>query len=419
MNRYFVSNKKKVLLVFHTAYTFRQIKNNGLEVFVESRNVAQVFDEVLTVNPIASLQSENPLQQIYGKPRYFKLDERNYILEGNTARFKFLVRFPRLNFIIAQISLLITLVGDKRLKHVKLIRAEDPRFNGIYGLFFARILRKPLIVGVWGNPGRIRELTGKTMMPRLFKKLKTEARLEKFVLLRAKKVLAQNHENLSYALQVGVLESHTAITPLGVGIDSAHFLPINKRKDVTGDLRCWGITDHKILVCISRLESLKMVDHAILAAKVVRCSGIPFKLILVGDGRERDNLMKLAETSSLKDQVVFAGNRDQEWIAGLMAHATVNLAPLCGRSLLEASLAGCPAVAYDVDWHNEIVISGLTGELIPNLDFENLGKATLKIMADESIREFLSQNIGVLARKLTNPKNMFDLQEKIYSELLK
>jgi hypothetical protein len=56
------------------------------------------------------------------------------------------------------------------------------------------------------------------MMPSLFKKLKTEARLEKFVLLRAQKVLAQNHENLSYALQVGVLESDTAITPLGVGI---------------------------------------------------------------------------------------------------------------------------------------------------------------------------------------------------------
>jgi len=124
------SANHKVLLVFHTAYTFEQIKNNVLEVFVETRNFAQIFDEVLTVNPIASLQYESLQQQAYGKPKYFKLDEQNYILEGNTMRFKFLVRLPRFNFILAQVSLLITLIGDKRLKYVKLIRAEDSRFNG-------------------------------------------------------------------------------------------------------------------------------------------------------------------------------------------------------------------------------------------------------------------------------------------------
>jgi glycosyltransferase involved in cell wall biosynthesis len=413
------SVNRKVLLVFDTAYTYRHIKSNGLEIFVESRNAAQIFDETLTINPIASLQSENPLQKVYGRPKHFKLDEKNYILEGNVARFEFLARLPRLNFALAQISLLFTLFGDKRLKHVKLIRAEDPLFNGIYGIFFARILRRPLIVGLGGNPDRIRELTGKTMMPRLFKKIKTEERLEKFVLLRAKKVLALNNENLSYALRVGVLKSRTSITPLGVGIDRAHFLPIVERTEVIGDLRRWEITDQKILVCVSRLESLKMVDHAILAAKVVKDSRIPFKLILVGDGREMNNLKTLVETLGLKDEVVFAGNRDQEWIAGLMAHANINLAPLCGRSLLEASLAGCPAVAYDVDWHNEIVIPGSTGELVTNLDFTTLGFACVKILENPAYAHRLGQNIKSLAVSLSEPEVMIQKQIGVYSEFIK
>jgi hypothetical protein len=35
------SANRKVLLVFHPAYTYRQIKSNGLEIFVESRDAAQ------------------------------------------------------------------------------------------------------------------------------------------------------------------------------------------------------------------------------------------------------------------------------------------------------------------------------------------------------------------------------------------
>jgi len=249
--------------------------------------------------------------------------------------------------------------------------------------------------------------------------MKTEARPEKFVLLRATKVLAQNHENLSYALGVGVLESQTYITPLGVGIHKAHFLAKNDRKNVFNDLRQWGITDHKILVCVSRLETLKMVDHAILAAKVVKYSGIPFKLILVGDGREYDNLIRLAYTSGLQDEVIFAGNRDQKWIAGLMTHANINLAPLCGRSLLEASLAGVPAVAYDVDWHNEIVIPGGTGELVTNLDFSSLGHACVRLLEQPDYACELGRNIKNLAISLADPEIMVRKQAEIYSELIK
>ena len=95
--------------------------------------------------------------------------------------------------------------------------------------------------------------------------------------------------------------------------------------------------------------------------------------ILVGDGRETSNLKSLAQKEGLIDQVVFAGNRSQAWIAGAFNLVDINVAPLCGRSLLEASLGGLPAVSYDVDWHSEIVVSGSTGFLVPNLDYsENL-----------------------------------------------
>jgi ABC-type Na+ transport system ATPase subunit NatA len=63
---------------------------------------------------------------------------------------------------------------------------KDPRFNDAYGLFCENT-EGLLIVGVWGNSGRIRELTGKTTMLRLFKELITEAHFEIFVCWELKK----------------------------------------------------------------------------------------------------------------------------------------------------------------------------------------------------------------------------------------
>jgi glycosyltransferase involved in cell wall biosynthesis len=116
-------------------------------------------------------------------------------------------------------------------------------------------------------------------------------------------------------------------------------------------------------------------------------------------------------------EVLTCGNR--EWIAGLMAHVDLNLAPLCGRSLLEASLAGCPAVAYDVDWHNEIVIPGSTGELVTNLDFSSLGSACVKILENPDYTHSMGQNIKSLATLLSEPEVMIQKQIAIYSEFLK
>ena len=408
----------KKMLVFHSAYTFDFLKEFGMEIFVQSRDAGNFFESVLTVSPIATLQYPQNDPRIFSEAEFLTLDSHNTILEGRVGRFKALRRFKLLNFIVAQISLLYKIVRFGELRKVALIRAEDPRFNGLYGYLFSKVLRKPLLVGVWGNPGRLRRLNGKPNMPRFFPSNGIEERLEQFILRRASMVLAQNAENMSYALEAGVDLKKTRITPLGVGIDKAHFLPLVARKDVTEDLKSWGVANERILFCISRLEALKMVDHAIKACKILDESKIPFKLILIGDGREREALKKLASELGIADNVIFAGNRNQDWIAGLMRHVDLNVAPLCGRALLEASLSGCPAVSYDVDWHDEIVHSGITGELISNLDFKAMGVAIKNILLDDHLRSEMRENMRKLAVELASPERITAEQVKIYREVV-
>jgi glycosyltransferase involved in cell wall biosynthesis len=408
----------KKMLVFHSAYTFDFLKEFGMEIFVQSRDAGNFFESVLTVSPIATLQYPQNDPRIFSEAELLALDSHNTILEGRVGRYKALRRFKLLNFIVAQISLIYKIVRFGELRKVALIRAEDPRFNGLYGYLFSKVLRKPLLVGVWGNPGRLRRLNGKPNMPRFFPSSGIEERLEHFILRRASMVLAQNTENMSYALEAGVDPKKTRITPLGVGIDKAHFLPLSARKDVTEDLKSWGVVNERILFCISRLEALKMVDHAIKACKILGDSKIPFKLILIGDGRERGDLQKLASELGIADDVIFAGNRNQDWIAGLMRHVDLNVAPLCGRALLEASLSGCPAVSYDVDWHDEIVHSGITGELIKNLDFKAMGVAIKTILLDDRLRSEMRENMSKLAVELASPERITAEQVKIYREVI-
>jgi glycosyltransferase involved in cell wall biosynthesis len=407
----------KRMLVFHSAYTYEYLIEFGMEIFVQARDAGNFFEEILTVSPVANLQYLTDDYRNYTKPEFFKLDSKNLILEGKTTRYRFLKKLPVLNFAIAQLSLFVTIFRTGHLSEVQIVRAEDPRLNGLYGFFFSRLLRKPLVVGVWGNPGRLRELNQAPNMPRLFPTMKSEERVEKFVLNRADAVLAQNQENLNYALEAGVDPSKTHFTQLGVGIDKSHFLPKKNRQDVRSEFETWGAIGTNVLICISRLEALKMVDHAILASRTLKAAGVDFKLILVGEGRETNNLKSLAKKEGLTDEIIFAGNRSQAWIAGALNFVDINVAPLCGRSLLEASLGGLPAVSYDVDWHSEIVIPNSTGFLVPNLDFSAMGEAILQLCRDQELREQMATSMHQKAMDLASPEKIAQRQRFIYQEL--
>ena len=409
---------KKRLLVFHSAYTFRDLKTRGLEVFVTARDAGKVFDTVLTVNAVASLQYPGAEAETCAPPEFHQLDPRNVILEGRIRRFSLLSKLKFLDFFFAQISIIKAIVLHGRLSEVTLIRAEDPRFNGLYGYFFSRVLRKPLVVGVWGNPARIREDSKSPLMPRLFKSIRAEERVENFVLRRADMVLAQNEENMSYVLDHGVDLNRTLILPLGIGIDACHFAERDNRLDVREDFKQLKVDGKYLIVCVSRLENIKLVDHAIRSCSGLENSKIDFQLLLIGDGRDRDLLAKLANDLGMADRVKFAGNRSQEWIAGALVLADLAIAPLTGRALLEIALAGCPVAAFDVDWHKEIVRSGETGELVEFLNDEALGDAIVHIIENDKLRHHYGEKIRTLALEMAQPAKLAAKQAEIYRLLI-
>jgi glycosyltransferase involved in cell wall biosynthesis len=73
--------------------------------------------------------------------------------------------------------------------------------------------------------------------------------------------------------------------------------------NVEPDFRKWDALNSVVLVCISRLELLKNIDCTIKACENLEEAGLYFKLILIGDGRELENLKLLAKERGLADRV--------------------------------------------------------------------------------------------------------------------
>jgi glycosyltransferase involved in cell wall biosynthesis len=117
--------------------------------------------------------------------------------------------------------------------------------------------------------------------------------------------------------------------------------------------------------------------------------------------------------------VVFAGNQPQAWIADLLRSATVVLSPLTGRALVEAALSGSVIVAYDVDWHSELVRPDETGILVPYRDTRAMADAVCALIADPARAARLGANARALALKMMDPGALVTRERAEYARLLK
>lgn len=403
------------LLVFQTAYPLRFMKERGLEVYLDTKDPGGFFDTVITINTVASLQDETYFNT---GPLYRKssISPRKIVIEcGHTIKV-FRGKFRKLGFVFSQLYFFFRFFTEFEWRDVKAIYADDPEYNGILGLILSKILRKPLIVGIWGNPARIRATTKKPLMPGLFQSIKTEEFVERYVLLHADALQVQNNENSLYPLSLGIDKSKTSILPLAVGISEFHFLDISKRANT--DI-VYNQQFNQNVVCVSRLEQVKHVDQVIKAFSLLGSNKSNSILHLIGAGEEENKLREITKNLKLEDQVVFHGAKSQVWISSFLPKMDLAIAPLTGRALLEIGLSGLPVVAYDVDWHNEIVIQGETGILVKYQDIAQLSKAIEYFFTlTESQRALLGKNMRQKALSLCDRNYLNKKQNSFYRNFI-
>lgn len=194
----------------------------------------------------------------------------------------------------------------------------------------------------------------------------------------------------------------------GVEIFTKH--SSSARKSVRNSLE---VKDDSILLgTIARLAKIKNQEFLIDAiSKMIEKEGINFKLIVVGDGPEREYLQRKIRDLQLDDYIVLKGNSfsTDEYYEAFDIFVNCSLFESCSLAILEAMSHALPVLASDVGGNGELVINYETGFLFP-LNNKEVFIERLKELLNNQV---LRNQMGRKGRERVNEK--FNIQDTVRS----
>ena len=174
----------------------------------------------------------------------------------------------------------------------------------------------------------------------------------------------------------------------------------------------------RILTHVSNFRKVKRVEDVVYVFQKVN-EVIPSKLLMIGDGPERQNLEQLCRELELCHEIRFLGKQDA--IEELLAVSDLFLIPSqsesFGLAALEAMACEVPVISSNVGGLSEVNIHGETGYLSNVGDVEEMAAYSIKILQNEDILQKFRANALERARQF-DIHNILPKYEAFYQEVL-
>ncbi len=178
-----------------------------------------------------------------------------------------------------------------------------------------------------------------------------------------------------------------------------------------------GIPDDVLIVgAISELHKIKGLD-VLLSAWHKFSKRYNSRLVIIGEGEEREDLEAQAEALGIKDSVMFKGYMENARVllSGFDIFTMPSISEALPYALLEAGFAGLPVIATEVGGIPEIVESGESGILIPPEDPESLFSSLILLGESAELRKRLGKELKTYTQNNFSKKKMFEETFKLYS----
>jgi glycosyltransferase involved in cell wall biosynthesis len=263
---------------------------------------------------------------------------------------------------------------------------------GISAWLIKKILRIPYVV--WGRGSDINQLNR-------FSRIKAKP-----ILQNANAILALT-ENMRIKLK-NIYNTEIYIVPNGIDLEEY------KGSTTIPDRK----TGTKNILFVGSLRPVKGVQYLINSMKKIHEELPDARLILVGDGEEREHLEALSIQLGLQKYVEFIGIVSHEKVKTFMQQADVFVLPSLSEGfpnvILEAMACGLPIIASHVGGIPDIITNDTNGYLVEVKDTNDMANKILLLLSDDALRKKISDNNRNLVKKYTWENVILKL-EKIYA----
>lgn len=169
---------------------------------------------------------------------------------------------------------------------------------------------------------------------------------------------------------------------------------VDLEKDVTlrNELAPKG---ENVVISVSRLQNWKQVDLIIkMMPDLVK--KVPVKLVIIGDGPEKESLNNLVDELNVRDYVIFLGGKKQGEVFKYLNVADVfvsmNYLSSMSNPVFEAMICGKPVIALNKGTTTDLIHHNENGIVIDENRLNDLPKVVAELLQDKDRLARIGQN---------------------------
>ncbi|RBA28580.1 N-acetyl-alpha-D-glucosaminyl L-malate synthase BshA [Flavobacterium tibetense] len=200
-----------------------------------------------------------------------------------------------------------------------------------------------------------------------------------------------------------------------------NFIENNKelvKKDEPCHRNLMANENEKIITHISNFRKVKRIDDVVKIFYEIQ-KEVPSKLMMVGEGPEKEAAENLCAQLKIHDKVIFFGNSNE--IDKILCFSDLFLLPSetesFGLAALEAMSCGVPVISSNSGGLPEVNQDGITGFLSNVGDIESMSKNAISILKNEATLSQFKANAREVA-KTFDIQNILPLYEDLYFKAL-
>jgi N-acetyl-alpha-D-glucosaminyl L-malate synthase BshA len=199
-----------------------------------------------------------------------------------------------------------------------------------------------------------------------------------------------------------------------------NFIELDKEENTTSVCHrtVMANENERIITHISNFRKVKRIPDVIKIFYNIQ-KEIPAKLMMVGDGPEKEKAEYLCQELGILDKVIFFGNSNE--IDKILCLTDLFLLPSetesFGLAALEAMACGVPVISSNSCGLPEVNFDGVSGYLSTVGDTEEMAQNALKILKDDSVLSKFKENALEIAKKF-DIKNILPLYEDLYHKAI-